>query len=103
VLSKDIPTEPEGAAVAPADLVGFDFPHVLKLLRRPDMIQNSALSIVWTYAQSDCTLQLYFAQRWGANSIYIQTDGEAMGVLPATVSTIPNALTLLMPKRYADR
>jgi diacylglycerol kinase (ATP) len=35
--------------------------------------------------------------------IYIQTDGEAMGVLPATVSTIPNALTLLMPKRYADR
>lgn len=35
--------------------------------------------------------------------IYIQTDGEAVGVLPATVSTIPDALTLLMPKSYAIR
>jgi diacylglycerol kinase family enzyme len=35
--------------------------------------------------------------------IYIQTDGEAIGVLPATISTAPDALTLLMPKRYANR
>ena len=35
--------------------------------------------------------------------IYIQTDGEAVGVLPATVSAVPNALTLLLPKRYANR
>jgi diacylglycerol kinase (ATP) len=35
--------------------------------------------------------------------IYIQTDGEAVGVLPATISTVPDALTLLMPKRYANR
>jgi diacylglycerol kinase (ATP) len=35
--------------------------------------------------------------------IYIQTDGEAVGVLPATISTIPDAITLLMPKRYANR
>jgi diacylglycerol kinase (ATP) len=35
--------------------------------------------------------------------IYIQTDGEALGVLPATISTIPDALTLLMPKSYANR
>lgn len=35
--------------------------------------------------------------------IYIQTDGESMGVLPATISTVPDALTLLLPKRYADR
>jgi hypothetical protein len=54
------PPEPEAAAVAPSDLVGFDFPAVLRVLRRPDTVQNSALSIVWTYAQSDCTLQLYF-------------------------------------------
>ena len=54
------PPEPEAAAVAPSDLVGFDFPGVLRVLRRPDTVQNSALSIVWTYAQSDCTLQLYF-------------------------------------------
>jgi YegS/Rv2252/BmrU family lipid kinase len=35
--------------------------------------------------------------------IYIQTDGEPLGVLPATISTIPDALTLLMPKSYANR
>ena len=35
--------------------------------------------------------------------IYIQIDGEAVGVLPAVISTVPDALTLLMPKRYADR
>jgi diacylglycerol kinase (ATP) len=34
--------------------------------------------------------------------IYIQTDGEAVGVLPATVSIVPDALTLLLPKRYAN-
>jgi len=38
-----------------------------------------------------------------AARIYIQIDGEAMGVLPATVSTIPDALTLLVPKSYANR
>lgn len=35
--------------------------------------------------------------------IYIQIDGEAMGVLPAAISTVPNALTLLLPERYANR
>ncbi len=35
--------------------------------------------------------------------IYIQTDGEAVGVLPASVSTVPDALTILVPKRYANR
>jgi diacylglycerol kinase family enzyme len=35
--------------------------------------------------------------------IHIQIDGEAVGVLPATLSTIPDALTLLMPKSYANR
>lgn len=35
--------------------------------------------------------------------IYIQADGESVGVLPAAVSTVPDALTLLMPKRYANR
>jgi YegS/Rv2252/BmrU family lipid kinase len=34
--------------------------------------------------------------------IYIQTDGEAVGVLPATITTVPDALTLLMPKSYAE-
>ena len=34
--------------------------------------------------------------------IYIQTDGEAIGSLPARILTIPDALTLLIPKRYAE-
>jgi diacylglycerol kinase family enzyme len=35
--------------------------------------------------------------------IYIQTDGEAAGVLPAMLSIVPDALTLMMPKRYASK
>ncbi len=35
--------------------------------------------------------------------IYVQTDGEAVGVLPVTITAVPDALTLLMPKRYANR
>jgi len=38
----------------------------------------------------------------GDGRIYVQADGEAIGNLPATISTIPNALTLLIPKRYAE-
>ena len=34
--------------------------------------------------------------------IHIQVDGESTGDLPATISTVPDALTLLMPKRYAN-
>jgi YegS/Rv2252/BmrU family lipid kinase len=35
--------------------------------------------------------------------IYIQTDGEAVGRLPATITTVPDALTLLLPKQYLAR
>ena len=35
--------------------------------------------------------------------IYIQTDGEAVGVLPARISIVPDALTILLPERYANR
>jgi diacylglycerol kinase (ATP) len=35
--------------------------------------------------------------------IYIQTDGEAVGALPATVSTMQDALTLLVPPKYLSR
>ena len=34
--------------------------------------------------------------------IYVQVDGESQGALPASISVVPNALTLLMPKRYAN-
>ena len=33
--------------------------------------------------------------------IYIQIDGESIGVLPASISIVPAALTLLVPKTYA--
>jgi len=33
--------------------------------------------------------------------VHIQTDGESMGLLPATVSIAPDALTMLIPRRYA--
>ncbi|HXJ01929.1 MAG TPA: hypothetical protein VNH44_11945 [Micropepsaceae bacterium] len=56
--SKDAAPEPD--AVVPSELMGFDFPAVLHVLRKPDAVQNSALSIVWTYSQSDCMLQLFF-------------------------------------------
>jgi diacylglycerol kinase (ATP) len=35
--------------------------------------------------------------------IYLQTDGEAVGALPATVGTVPDALTLLVPHKYLAR
>jgi YegS/Rv2252/BmrU family lipid kinase len=35
--------------------------------------------------------------------IHIQVDGELLGQLPAAISVVPDALTLLMPKRYANR
>ena len=34
--------------------------------------------------------------------VHIQADGEAIGVLPATISLIPDAVTLLVPRRYAE-
>jgi len=34
--------------------------------------------------------------------VHIQTDGEALGLIPATITAVPDALTLLLPKRYAE-
>jgi diacylglycerol kinase family enzyme len=34
--------------------------------------------------------------------VHAQADGEAVGLLPATVSIVPDAVTLLLPKRYAE-
>jgi hypothetical protein len=52
--------EAEAPSPAPSALVGYDFPAVLQILRKPDTVQNSALSVVWTYSESNCTLRLYF-------------------------------------------
>jgi diacylglycerol kinase family enzyme len=38
--------------------------------------------------------------RAGKKQIYIQTDGELLGALPATVSAVPRALNLLLPAKY---
>jgi hypothetical protein len=55
-----LPKLAEPVVVAPADLVGLDFSSVLQVLRKPDTVQSSALSIVWTYSEPNCTLQLFF-------------------------------------------
>lgn len=34
--------------------------------------------------------------------VHVQTDGEAIGLLPGTISVRRDALTLLLPKRYAE-
>jgi YegS/Rv2252/BmrU family lipid kinase len=47
-----------------------------------------------------CGIELFAAQD---ERIYIQTDGESVGRLPATITTVPNALTLLLPRRYLAR
>jgi hypothetical protein len=47
-------------AVEPAELVGYNFDSVLAVLRQPDAVERNALSVVWTYSGSECTLQLYF-------------------------------------------
>lgn len=36
-------------------------------------------------------------------TVYVQADGEAVGQLPATISIVPDAVTLLLPKRYAEK
>jgi hypothetical protein len=55
-----VPKLAESAVVAPDDLMGFDFSSVLQVLRRPDTVQSNALSVVWTYTEPSCTLQLFF-------------------------------------------
>jgi hypothetical protein len=63
------PAAPQGPAapkasglppIVPADLIGSDFAGVLHVIRQPDMVQTSALAIVWTYSEPVCKLQLYF-------------------------------------------
>lgn len=50
----------EVPTVAPGELVGSDFTSVLQVLRKPDSVQNSALSVVWIYSPPACTVQLFF-------------------------------------------
>jgi hypothetical protein len=57
------PTNPPATAprtIEPSELVGYNFDSVLAVLRQPDAVERNALSVVWTYSGSDCTLQLYF-------------------------------------------
>ncbi len=37
------------------------------------------------------------------NPVYIEADGELLGQLPAEISVVPNALTLLVPPDFASR
>ena len=35
--------------------------------------------------------------------VYLQADGEALGTVPATITAVPDALTLLVPRAYLLR
>ena len=79
-----LPKPAQPLVLAPADLVGFDFSSVLQLLRRPDTVRTNALSIVWTYSEPSCTLQLFFYPdiqtrifRLLKHDLKSGTDGEA--------------------------
>ena len=37
-----------------------------------------------------------------SSRVYMQIDGEIMGIVPATIGIVPDALTLLIPRRYLD-
>lgn len=37
------------------------------------------------------------------DEVYIQADGEALWTVPASITTVPDALTLLLPKQYLAR
>jgi hypothetical protein len=52
--------ESPAPTVAPDELVGSDFSTVRDVLRQPDYVQYSALTVVWAYSGSGCTLRLFF-------------------------------------------
>jgi len=52
----ELPLDP----VAPDTLVGSDYSSVLRVLRQPDAVESKTLPVIWTYSESDCTLQLFF-------------------------------------------
>lgn len=55
-----VPLKPAEPEIRPGELVGLEFAGVLKVLRKPDTVHDAVLPVVWSYAEADCTLQLYF-------------------------------------------
>jgi diacylglycerol kinase (ATP) len=49
------------------------------------------------------TRQASFSAAAPGGRIYLQVDGEQMGIAPATVKIVPNALTLLVPPGFRAR
>ncbi len=39
----------------------------------------------------------------GVSPVYLEADGELLGQLPAEITVVPSALTLLVPKDFASR
>lgn len=58
--NRSAPPQPSSNSMAPAELVGFEFDSVLKVLRKPDSVQKNALSVVWVYSDAGCRLDLFF-------------------------------------------
>jgi diacylglycerol kinase family enzyme len=39
----------------------------------------------------------------GVDPVYLEADGELLGRLPAEITLVPDALTLLVPPEFASR
>jgi diacylglycerol kinase family enzyme len=39
----------------------------------------------------------------GVDPVYVEADGELLGQLPAEITLVPDALTLLVPPEFASR
>lgn len=72
------------------DYIRFFFAVVLNRLDRTRGVVLTRASQVRLTAAED-------------NRIYVQTDGEAVGRLPAAISIVPDAIKMLLPKRYVEK
>jgi diacylglycerol kinase family enzyme len=58
----------------------------------------SGIDLVYSNSVS-CTYREPSKQSSEQRKIYVEADGELLGTLPAQITVVPNALTLLAPSR----
>ena len=70
-------------------------------------VTRGLLRLRWTVPGIDlahstkvsCQYQTPSTESPGRRKIYVEADGELLGTLPAEITVVPNALTLLAPSR----
>ena len=93
-IATDLATPSAVRAIAECDIVfgcmdGAEGRHLL-----------NRIAAFYLLPYFDLGVRLDADGRGGVEQVPIQADGEELGVSPATISMVPNALTLLMPARY---